>query len=52
MGGIQKAEATALLEDESLIQYLARALLEDAEAAEELAEDIADKPEDAIEDEL
>jgi len=29
MGGIQKADVAALLEDESLIQDLAKALLED-----------------------
>lgn len=51
MGGIQKADVVALLKDESLIQDLAKALVEDTEAAESVAEDIADKLGDTIEDE-
>ncbi len=51
MDGIQKTDFAALLKDGSLIQDLAEALLEDTEAAEDLAEDIADKQGDAIEDE-
>jgi len=49
MGVIQKADVAVSLKDESLIQDLAKALLEDAEAAEDLVEDIADKLEDTIE---
>lgn len=52
MDGTQKTDGAALLEDESLIQDLAKALLEDMEAADELSEDITDKLEDAIEDDL
>ncbi len=51
MGGIQKADVAVLLKDESLIQDLAKALVENAKAAEDLAEDIVDKLEDTIEDE-
>ena len=51
MDDIPKTDVAALLKDESLIQDLAEALLEDTEAAEELAEDIADKQDDAIENE-
>ena len=50
MGGIQKADVTALLKDESLIQDLAKACVQSTEATEDLAEDIADALEDAIED--
>jgi len=50
MGEIQKADVVALLKDESMIQDLAKALVEDTEAAESVAEDIADKLGDTIED--
>ncbi len=51
MGSIQRADVAALLlKDETLIQDLAKALVENAEAEESLAEDIADKLEDATED--
>lgn len=50
MSGIQRADVRVLLEDESLVQELAKALVEDAEAEESLAEDIADKLGDTIED--
>ncbi len=51
MGGIQKADVAALLKDESLIQDLVKALVEHAQAAEDLVEDIADWMGDTIEDE-
>lgn len=51
MGGIQRADVAALLKDESLIQDLAKALVEHAEAEESPAEDIADKLGDTTEDE-
>ncbi len=52
MGSIQRADVAALLlRDEALLQELAKALVEDAEAEESPAEDIADKLGDTTEDE-
>ncbi len=51
MGGIQRADVAALLKDESLIQDLAKALVENAETEESLAKNTADKPGGATEDE-
>ncbi len=51
MGCIRRVDVAALLKDEMLIQDLAKALVEDAKAKEDLVEDIADWMGDTIEDE-
>ncbi len=48
---IRRADVTPLLNGESRIQDLAKALVEDAEATEDPVEDIADWLGDTIEDE-
>lgn len=51
MGCIRRADVAALLKDESLIQDLAKALMQSTEVPEDLVEDIADWVGNTIEDE-
>ncbi len=50
MGFLDKADVRELLKDQGLMADVAKAVVEDPEAMDDLAEDIADKLSDELED--
>ena len=50
MGFIQEADVKRLMQNQELMADVAKALVEDPTAMDQLAEDIADKLEDELED--
>lgn len=50
MGLVKEADVRKLLQDQGLVAEIAKAVLEDPEALDDLAEDIADDLEDELED--
>ncbi len=49
MGFVQETDVRSMLKDQSLIDEIIQAAVEDAEAMSELAEDVADELEDVLE---